>query len=83
MQETLYTVKEDSKIFRTNPSYVYKLIEADSLEVLNLRSLKIKKSSVDKFLEYSVGKDLSDPFNIKILNDKNFANKEVTNDRAC
>lgn len=67
--EELYTVKEVSKIFRTNPSYVYKLIEANLIEVLKLGSLKIKKSSLDKFLNDSVGKDLSDPFHIKELND--------------
>ncbi|MGL5124154.1 MAG: helix-turn-helix domain-containing protein [Fusobacteriaceae bacterium] len=65
--EELYTVKEVSKMLRTNPTYVYKLIKADLIDVLKLGSIKITKSSLDKFLEHSIGKDLSDPFDIKAL----------------
>ncbi len=81
MEEILYTVKEIAKMIRTNPSYVYKLIEARRISVLKLGSLKIRKSSFDKFLEESMGKDLTDPFNVKKLNNDDIVGAD--NDRSC
>ena len=81
MAEVLYTVKEVAKMIRTNPSYVYKLIEAKRITVLKLGSLKIRESSFKKFLEESTGKDLTDPFNVKELSANDIVGE--VDDRAC
>ena len=57
----LYTVKEVPKILRTNPTYVYKLIECGKLPVIKLGSYKVRKESMERFLEQYEGYDLTDP----------------------
>ncbi|KAE9633743.1 helix-turn-helix domain-containing protein [Defluviitalea raffinosedens] len=67
MEEVLYTVTEVSKLIKTNPAYVYSLINNGLLPALKLGSLKVTRSSLLKFLETYEGKDLTDPTNIKEL----------------
>lgn len=62
--DDLYTVKEVSKIIKTNPAYVYRLINEGLLPVLKLGNYKIRKVSLLKFLEKYEGKDLTDPSKI-------------------
>lgn len=57
----LYTVKEVSKIMRTNPTYVYKLIASGKLPAIKLGSYKVRKESLQHFLEQYEGYDLTDP----------------------
>ena len=64
MEEVLYTVSEVSKLLKTNPNYVYELINKGFLPALKLGSLKIRRSS---FLKDNEGNDLSDLNNIKKL----------------
>jgi excisionase family DNA binding protein len=56
-KEIVYTVKEVSVLLRTNPAYVYSLINAGLLPVLKLRSYKVRKETLDRFLEEFEGKD--------------------------
>lgn len=68
MNETIiYTVKEIAKILHTSPNYVYKLIDKGYLPAIRLGSIKVLKSSLDKFLEENEGNDLSDVNEIKKL----------------
>lgn len=67
MEDILYTVKETSKILKTNSNYVYDLIRKGMLPALKLGNLKIRKSSILEFLERNEGKDLTDLDNIKDL----------------
>lgn len=67
MEEILYTVKEASKLLKTNPNYVYELINKGLIPALKLGSLKIRKSSLLEFLEQNEGKDLTDLDNITNL----------------
>lgn len=67
MEEILYTVKETSKILKTNPAYVYSLINEGLLPVLKLGSYKIRKTSLLEFLAKYEEKDLTDPKDIKDL----------------
>lgn len=67
MEDILYTVKETSKILKTNSNYVYDLIRKGMLPALKLGNLKIRKSSILEFLEKNEGKDLTDLDNIKDL----------------
>ncbi len=69
MNETMiYTVQEVAKMLHSSPNYIYKLIEKGYLPALKLGSVKILKSSLEKFLLENEGKDLSDIDNIKNLN---------------
>ncbi|MDU4953446.1 MAG: helix-turn-helix domain-containing protein [Clostridium sp.] len=67
MEEILYTVKETSKILKTNTDYVYSLIKKGYLRCLKLGSYKIRKSTIDEFLAKYEGFDLSDLDNVKEL----------------
>ena len=64
-EKLLYTVKEVSELLHTNPAYVYSLIKAGLLPVLKLGSYKIRKNTLDEFLQKFEGLDLTDPKNPK------------------
>ena len=77
MEDILYTVAETAKLLKTNPNYVYKLINKGLLPALKLGSLKIRKSSIVRFLSEHEGQDLTDLDNIKELEGvKKFENIE-------
>lgn len=67
MDEILYTVKETSKILKTNTDYVYSLIKKGYLRCLKLGSYKIRRSEIESFLKKYEGYDLSDLDNLKEL----------------
>ncbi|KFX57155.1 helix-turn-helix domain-containing protein [Clostridium botulinum] len=67
MGEMLYTVKETSKILKTNTDYVYLLIKKGYVKCLKLGSYKIRKSTLEEFLSKYEGFDLSDLDNVKEL----------------
>lgn len=69
----LYTVKETSNILKVNVHLVYDLIRAGLLPALKLRSLKIRKEAIEKFLKDYEGMDLTDLKNIVKLNTSNIA----------
>lgn len=73
MQDVIYTVPEVAKILKTNVDYVHKLRKAGLLKFLKLGQYKVRKEDLDDFLANNVGKDLTDPFNIKPLGDLNEA----------
>ena len=76
MNETIiYTVKEIAKILHTSPNYIYKLIDKGYLPAIRLGSIKVLKSSLDKFLEENEGNDLSDVNEIKKLDVSKEANE--------
>lgn len=64
----LYTVKEVATVLGINVHLVYDLIKRGLLPALKLGSLKIRKSSLDDFVNKYEGMDLSDLANIKELN---------------
>ncbi|MFR4583677.1 helix-turn-helix domain-containing protein [Clostridium cadaveris] len=70
MEDILYTVQEVAKLIKTNPAYVYLLINEGLLPVLKLGSYKVRKVSLLEFLAKYEGKDLTDPKNIKDLDIK-------------
>jgi len=67
MNDILYTVAEVAKLIKTNTSYVYELIKAGHLPVLKLGSMKVRKISLENFLEKNEGCDLTNPHEIKKL----------------
>ena len=66
MSEVLiYTVQEVAKILHSSPNYIYSLIDKGYLPAIKLGSIKILKSTLEKFLLENVGKDLSNINDIK------------------
>lgn len=65
MEEMLYTVPEVAAILKTNVDYVYKLQKAGLIRFMKIGRLKCRKSTLEEFLKKYDGCDISDPFNIK------------------
>ncbi len=70
MEDYLLSVAETAKRLgvASNRNFVYGLIEKGLLKSIKLKSLKIRNSEINRFLEWAEGKDLSDLNNIKELN---------------
>ena len=64
----VYTVQEVAKILHSSPNYIYSLIEKGYLPAIKLGSIKILKSTLERFLIENEGNDLSDINNIKKIN---------------
>ena len=66
-ERIVYTVQEVATLLHSSPNYIYLLIEKGYLPALKLGSIKILKTSLQKFLIDNEGQDLSDVNNAKIL----------------
>ena len=49
--EILYTVTEVAKLLKVNRTFVYELINKGELPAVKIGSLKIRKTTLEKFLE--------------------------------
>lgn len=67
MEDILYSVAEVAKLLKTNNHYIYELIKRGLLPALKLGCYKIRKVSLEKFLQQNEGNDLTDLNNIKRL----------------
>ena len=67
-EKLLYTVKETAYILGCNVHLVYNLVNKGLLPALKLGSLKIRKASIEKFLDKYDGMDLTNLDNIVALN---------------
>ena len=56
----IYTVQEVASILHSSPNYIYELIRKGYLPAIKLGSLKVLKSTLERFLIQNEGKDLSD-----------------------
>ena len=66
MEERLiYTVQEVASILHSSPNYIYELIRRGYLPAIKLGSLKVLKTTLERFLIQNEGKDLSDLNNIR------------------
>lgn len=61
----IYTVQEVASILHSSPNYIYELIRKGYLPAIKLGSLKVLKSTLERFLVQNEGKDLSDLNDIK------------------
>lgn len=66
-ENILYTVKEVAALLKTNVDYVHKLRKSGLLPFLKLGQYKVRKEALIEFLSRYEGKDLTDPFQIKEL----------------
>lgn len=67
-EQLIYTVQEVAKMLHSSPNYIYSLIDKGFLPAIKLGSIKILKSTLEKFLIENEGNDLSDINNIKKIN---------------
>lgn len=67
-ERLIYTVQEVATLLHSSPNYIYSLIEKGFLPALKLGSIKVLKSSLEKFLKDNEGQDFSDVNNVKKLN---------------
>ena len=65
--DMIFTVKETSEILKCNVDYVHKLRKAGLLPFLKLGSFKVRKEALEEFLRKYEGKDLTNPDDIKDL----------------
>jgi len=65
--EMVYTVKEVAAILKTNVDYVYKLQKSGLLRFMKIGNLKCRKSTLEDFLQKYDGYDISDPTNIRLI----------------
>ena len=49
--ELLYTVTEVAKLLKVNRTFVYELINRGELPAVKIGSLKIRKTTLEKYLE--------------------------------
>ena len=67
MDDVLYTAKETAKLLKSNVDYVHKLRKSGLLKFIKIGTFKVRRQALNKFLEDYEGKDISDPFNVKEL----------------
>lgn len=67
LEDVVYTVVELTKILKINKNAVYSLLNKGLIKYLILGGKKVRKITLDEFLEKYDGKDLSDLDNIKDL----------------
>ena len=68
MTEMVYTVDEAAEILRCGPNYVRKLIKSGKLKCMKLGHIKIRKSTLEEFLESYEGYDMTNPSDPVLLN---------------
>ena len=61
----IYTVQEVASILHSSPNYIYELIRKGYLPAIKLGSLKVLKTTLERFLIQNEGRDLSDLNNIR------------------
>lgn len=68
LEKMIYTVPEVAKILHSSPNYVYALIWKGYLPAIKLKSIKVLKVSLEKFLIENQGMDFSDLDNVNQIN---------------
>lgn len=63
----IYTVQEVATILHSSPNYIYELINKGYLPAIKLGSIKVLKTTLEKFLIKNEGNDLSDLNKVKKL----------------
>lgn len=71
----LHDVSEVAKILKCNKNTVYSLIKSGQLQGLKLGRMKVSTFELDSFMQRNLGKDISDPFNVK-----NYMGRDNPND---
>ena len=72
MEDILYSVNDVVKLMKVGKNRIYDLIHAGLLPVLKIGGMKIRKKSLEDFLEQYEGCDLSDPYHVKQVCEMDF-----------
>ena len=59
--EMVYTVKQTADIMHCGVNYVYTLIKTGQIKYMKLPGIRIRRSTLEAFIESCEGMDLSDP----------------------
>lgn len=65
MEDLLFTVPEVAAILKTNTDYVHKLRRAGLLQFMKIGRFKCRKATLEAFLAKYDGFNITDPDNIK------------------
>lgn len=76
LDDILYSVSDVAKLMKVGKNRIYDLIHAGLLPVLKIGGLKIRKESLEKFLENYEGCDLTDPYNVKQVCEMDFGGSD-------
>ena len=76
MEELLYTVPQVAKLLHVNQNCVHDYRKAGLLRFLKLGCYKVRREELLRFLAENEGKDLTNPYDVKALDDT----EEVTKD---
>ncbi|MFD4491690.1 helix-turn-helix domain-containing protein [Lysinibacillus fusiformis] len=63
----LLEVAEVAKRLKCNRNKVYELIKSGMLQGLKLGRMKVSTIELDNFMVRNLGKDLTDPYNVKMI----------------
>ena len=67
MEDILYTIPEAAEAMKTSQGCVHNLRKAGLLKCLKLGSYKVRRAELERFLQEYEGKDVTDPYNVKDL----------------
>ena len=67
MEDIIYTMAEAAEMLKTNINYIHDLRKAGLIKCLKLRAYKVRAAELNRFLQEYEGKDVSDPYNVKDL----------------
>ena len=67
MEDILYTIPEAAELMKTSQGCVHNLRKAGLLRCLKLGAYKVRRAELERFLAVYEGKDLTDPYNVKDL----------------
>lgn len=76
MDDILYSVVDTAKLLKISKNKTYELVKAGLLPGIKLGGLKIRKSTIEKFLADYEGYDLTDLANIKKLDFENLKDED-------
>lgn len=65
MEDLLFTVVESAKLLKTDKPTIRRLVAKGFIKALKLGRLKIRKTELERFVQWAEGKDLTDLDNIK------------------
>lgn len=67
MEDILYTVPELAELLKVSTSTIHQYRKSGLMRFMKLGRWKARRVEVERFLEWSEGKDLTDPFEVREL----------------
>ena len=78
--EVLYTVSQVAKIYKTSTRVIRNLIRSGALKGIRLGDMKVTHTEMMDFLSRNTGMDLSNPYNIKPINNETSNDNDRSDD---